>query len=202
MPRHGRLEPTSQPGKEAAMATISFLATRQNVCGAVLSSNTTAVDKTRPADELIAIDDYRLPTLPSNAIRVADNWIMLEFFGTNAANEEFDCSVYGYKHSQTTGANSPPNEYHWSAQQLLDVHVILGTATGVANGQPTASDFYADTITVNSVGITDYQVYNPANNTVGAVALDCRGYSALHFGFDMTTTGTDAANGNANYRFF
>ena len=164
------------------------------------SSNDTSNAKGLPDRELtLSMPGMNGLVLPTNAIAAFGNWLWLQPFGTDAANETLDIGIFGYHHSVLSGGNSPQNQVHWEADLLLDVTCTLGTRQGLANTLVTASDFYADTCTVNTApsGV-DYTVDSRAGNEKVVIKVDLSGYSAWVPRVDVGT----AASANAIYRYF
>lgn len=107
--------------------------------------------------------------------------LLLVFFGEGADNTTFDVRVIGW---------SPVGSL-WVPTLIAQMSCTLSAVVGVAGYDVTASERFADTISLgNGIAV----VTNPASDAMPATALvDVAGYRKAEVVFDMT----GATNGNA-----
>lgn len=121
------------------------------------------------------------------ATQSPDN-LQLIFFGEGNDDTTFDVRVIGYR--RTTNA---AGDTSWTAIYLADISVTLCTETGISGGVVTASEKYADTLTVTLANENvDYTVVSPTGNRKAHVTIDTKGCEYAKVIFDRT--GATACN--------
>lgn len=114
------------------------------------------------------------PFLPYRGEAGISNFIRFLLFGTDAANEDGVCNVYGWNKIGSL----------WIPTLLADLSATLGAATGVAGQLIADTDLIADTIAIDSgtsLAIDSIDIISPADDTVGYVDLDVRGSELVQF---------------------
>jgi hypothetical protein len=114
--------------------------------------------------------------------------LMLAFFGAGNDDQTFDARVYGWQ--QVAGL--------WVPTLLAQLSCTLSTVVGVAGYPVLNTERFADTYSLASGfnANVSVEVVSPANNTIGHVLLDVRGFSKIQVDFDMT----GATSANALYK--
>lgn len=130
--------------------------------------------------------------------------VRLTPYGTGDADDVFEMKVIGWRRSK--GFDSTHKDT-WHPEVLAHLVCTLGTATGVASGTVSATELYADTISVASAGepVTNADTtdagtvvfFSPADNTRAYADVPLLGCEKFEVIFDMTTN--DPTGGNALY---
>ena len=117
-----------------------------------------------------------------------ENAALIVPFGAGSDTNTFSMRVIGWK---VVGRGS---ESVWIPVTLAEFSCALSTPVGVAGGAVVATDRFCDTITVvtGNSGVS-VDVVSPADNTIGSILIDLKGFQKLELAFDMT----GATNGNA-----
>lgn len=122
------------------------------------------------------------------------NWLWLNFFGTDAANETFQAKLWSLREIMALDGKTnlvlPRLE--------LDMTVTLGALTGVSGAAVSDTEYFADGIaftTDNSVSLRRSD--SPADDTFGLVGVQSFGWAACLL--QITTNGHTAASGNATW---
>lgn len=114
-------------------------------------------------------------------------WLVVVPFGAGADNTTFDLRVVGWSLVGTT----------WVPRILCQFSCTLCAAVGVASGDVTASERFADTLSdpatnLGAKGVT-CQPYSPQNDTPGQYLVDACGCTVFRIDVDLT----GATSGNA-----
>ncbi len=135
---------------------------------------------------------------------VAQNGICFMFFGAGSDTNTGACRVIGWSKIITApqGTFVDDNNTLWVPTVLAEFAYALSLQVGVANAVLTASDRFADTITLTgttaNAGV-DVDVVSPANDTIGRVFLDLQGHQKVEFSFHTNSSST---NCNALYKLY
>lgn len=124
------------------------------------------------------------------------NHILVKPFGTDTSNQTFSVRLWGIEEAEgpvaTTGTHS------WEATLLAEYLCTLGNVAGAAGGLVTASDLYADTITLTYGNATDNVVSsNGADLRSAWFRSDLLGHAIVAFEMD---DGGSAVAVNGLYR--
>lgn len=123
-----------------------------------------------------------------------DNWLMLEFFGTDAANETGGFAVWGWRRVRPSAAGQSPL---WVPHLLAQGTFTLGSLAGVAASPVDADQLFADGITVstdNSLSPPSATALGTGANGAARLALDFEGFALAEV--ELTTQGGSAASVN------
>lgn len=129
------------------------------------------------------------------------NAAMLMFFGAGANNTTFSARLVAWTLILGDPAGTASNRPVWMPLDLFEVQVTLSsTPIGVATGIITATDLFADTITLTgttanaNVGI---EIVSPANDRPAHLIVDFKGSMLIE---PIFTTGGSATNCNGLLR--
>jgi hypothetical protein len=103
-------------------------------------------------------------------------FVQLIPFGTNGDNDTFDMRMWGWSKVHLTEL--------WIPQLLLQVNVVLGSASGAAIA---ADTFLADTLTLveGSSEKTLADLISTADNTPASALVHTHGCQLIEFDFDL-----------------
>lgn len=115
----------------------------------------------------------------------APEWLQVVPFGDGADNSTFDLRVIGWK---------PTPLGLWVPTILAQAACALSAAVGVNSYEVTASQRFADTISLTLVQANvDSKVSSPVNDTPGSFQVQTRGSVLVEVIFDLgTATGANA----------
>src|SRR5690606_18190035 len=134
------------------MLGLTNIATMQDYLRLVLPANSGS------SDPLALPDNSLAEPSGDGIIRVPQgaNLAYVEFIGTDAADEAFDCLIAGGSEIRS-GVDS-----EWGWAELITVTATLGSMTGATGGVVDDSNLYADTIAKKSGD--DAKIVSPGNN--------------------------------------
>lgn len=117
--------------------------------------------------------------------RAAPDWVQILPFGDGADNSTFDCRVIGWKVSDLG---------LWVPTILAQAACTLSAAVGAAGFEVTASQRFADTITLTQVQANvDSKLSSPTGDLVGSFQVQTRGCVYIEVTFNLgTATGANA----------
>ena len=110
---------------------------------------------------------YQFDDKPTTATQLQNgmNAVQIYFYGTDAANEDCDYTIYAYRRGGP-------------AEKVCSGTVTLGTAV-----EGTTNTFFADTITCTDVWAKDVVVSNSADNCVATLTFDAMGHKWIYVEF-------------------
>lgn len=115
--------------------------------------------------------------------------MQLLFYGTDAADEDFNFRAIGWSRDSTGVL--------WIPVQICTLAVTLGATQGPADGTVIDDDyFFADTIAVTDYNSGLADVLSPEDDTVANIILRTQGFQKLEFLYDRV----GAASCNCLYR--
>lgn len=118
-------------------------------------------------------------------VQGAPQWIQVIPFGDGADNSTFDLRVIGWKVSDLG---------LWVPTVLAQAACTLSSAIGVNTYEVTASQRFADTITLTQVLTNvDSKLSSPTGNLIGSFQVETRGSTLIEVAFNLgTATGANA----------
>jgi len=118
-------------------------------------------------------------------VQGAPDWVQIVPFGDGADNATFDCRVIGWKVSDLG---------LWVPTILAQAACTLSAAVGVNTYEVTASQRFADTITLTQVlANVDSKLSSPTGDLVGSFQVQTRGCVLIEVTFSLgTATGANA----------
>lgn len=118
-------------------------------------------------------------------VQGAPEWVQVVPFGDGADNATFDCRVIGWKVSDLG---------LWVPTILAQAACTLSAAVGVNAYEVTASQRFADTITLTQVlANVDSKLSSPTGDLVGSFQVQTRGCVLIEVTFSLgTATGANA----------
>ena len=118
-------------------------------------------------------------------VQGAPQWIQVIPFGDGADNSTFDLRVIGWKVSDLG---------LWVPTVLAQAACTLSSAVGVNTYEVTASQRFADTITLTQVLTNvDSKLSSPTGNLVASFQVETRGSTLIEVTFNLgTATGANA----------
>lgn len=118
-------------------------------------------------------------------VQGAPEWIQVVPFGDGADNATFDCRVIGWKVSDLG---------LWVPTILAQAACTLSAAVGVNTYEVTATQRFADTITLTQVlANVDSKLSSPTGDLVGSFQVQTRGCVLIEVTFNLgTATGANA----------
>lgn len=118
-------------------------------------------------------------------VQGAPEWVQVVPFGDGADNATFDCRVIGWKVSDLG---------LWVPTILAQAACTLSAAVGVNTYEVTASQRFADTITLTQVlANVDSKLSSPTGDLVGSFQVQTRGCVLIEVTFSLgTATGANA----------
>jgi hypothetical protein len=166
-----------------------------------LTTNSTMTTVSFPGDTLTepsTTDSSSSPATNTVVVSTSDQDTLFHFFGTDAANEDFHAYLYGWSRLMATATST----YQWTPTFLMRVVVTLGTGIGLANGIVINSEFWSDTIVLDTtnIGTSDYEIISPADNGKAALIIRNKGFEKLEVRFDADAGSTTAAGCNLAWR--
>jgi hypothetical protein len=152
------------------------------------------LERVRPTSSVDASFPSKVPTstVPSGAgvvgdpiVQGAPEWIQIIPFGDGADNATFDLRVIGWK---------PTTLGLWVPTILAQAACTLSAAVGENGYEVTASQRFADTITLTQVQANvDSKVSSPTGDLVASFQVQTRGATLIEVIFDTgTATGANA----------
>lgn len=129
------------------------------------------------------------PTESSGVIRMGRNGVtsnaaLVEFFGTDAANETGSYRIVAIR---------PDSAGKWCCTPIITGTFTLGEMTGVAGGDVTNSNLYADQLTI-ATGPANYDYRSSADDLKAWLLVDTLGAPFIRIDLH---TGSSAASVNA-----
>lgn len=126
-----------------------------------------------------------------------DDQMLVQPYGTNAANENFHMRVWGWAKGSSLDSTLKDS---WIPILLGEFVVTLGS---IDASDPLGSTmFLADTITESSGDTAAIETVSPTNDLPAWFVLDTRGCELIEFDFDLDAGGNAAASANCLWRTY
>ncbi len=146
---------------------------------------TSSTDSTFPSKVPTATAPTGDGVIGDPIVQGAPSWVQIIPFGDGADNATFDLRVIGWKVSDLG---------LWVPTILAQAACILSGAVGANGFEVTASQRFADTITLTQVQANvDSKVSSPVGDLVASFQVETRGSALIEVIFDLgTATGANA----------
>jgi hypothetical protein len=131
-------------------------------------------------------------------IPTSDQDTLLHFFGTDTDNDDFHAYVYGWSRLVSLSSST----HQWAATFLIRVVATMGSRNGLSGGIVTNSEFWCDTIVLDTtnIGTSDYEIISAADNGTAALIIRNKGFEKLDVWFDMNAGSTAGTGCNVAWR--